>query len=51
MLKAKTKIINLSLLEVFLREVDMWVGLTHSNRSEFIRNALRHYIKFLSKGG
>lgn len=43
----KAIIINASLSQEFLDWMDEWANKTKSNRSEFIRSAVRHYIQYL----
>ena len=37
--------VNISVNRNFLREIDDWCVMTHRNRSDFIREACRYYIK------
>jgi predicted transcriptional regulator len=41
----KTKILSMTLPEAMLEEVDRACELEHRNRSELMREALRHYLR------
>ena len=45
--KDLVKIVNISLTPDFLEWVDQWAVKNKSNRSEFIRQAVRHFIQYL----
>lgn len=43
--------INVSLPPEFLRNLDKWAKVTSQGRSEFIREAVRHYVIYLREKG